>query len=132
MIVAASLTDCPRSAAEAELTSVCVWPWRSEDMRTLLPSLLLLCLLRPRGAQRWRNSSGSLTRLTAAKLQPVSGRGQCDYCQISSTNTYCRYGASSGPGASCGTTLYGKVDPATRQEILDAHNDLRGKASWGW
>ena len=100
-------------------------------MRTLL-SVLLLCLLRPGVAQRWRNSSGSLTRLTAAKLQPVSGRGQCDYCQLSSTNTYCRYGASSGPGPSCGTTLYGKVDPATRQEILDAHNDLRGKASWGW
>ena len=124
------MTDCPHSAAEAELTSVWVWPWRSEDMRTLL--LTILCLLRPGGAQRWRNSSGSLTRLAAAKLQPVSGRGQCDYCRLSSTNTYCRYGASSGPGPSCGTTLYGKVDPATRQEILDAHNDLRGKASWGW
>ena len=124
------MTDCPHSAAEAELTSVWVWPWRSEDMRTLL--LTILCLLRPGVAQRWRNSSGSLTRLTTAKLQPVSGRGQCDYCQLSSTNTYCRYGASSGPGPSCGTTLYGKVDPATRQEILDAHNDLRGKASWGW
>ena len=123
------MTDCPHSAAEADLASVWVWPWRSEDMRTLL--LTILCLLRP-GVAQWRNSSGSLTRLTAAKLQPVSGRGQCDYCEISSTNTYCRYGASSGPGPSCGTTLYGKVDPATRQEILDAHNDLRGKASWGW
>ena len=92
-------------------------------------TFLLICGLRNCRAEQRPNSSDTMSLKTSPKLQSASVGGDCDYCQINSFNTYCRHGGG-GVGASCGKVLSNKVDAATRQEILDAHNDLRGKVSF--
>ncbi|QQP50767.1 Venom allergen 5 [Caligus rogercresseyi] len=48
----------------------------------------------------------------------------CDYCSLSSRNTYCRYGQSE--TVSCvGVISAGLPSEAVKQEILNVHNDLR-------
>ena len=89
-------------------------------MKFLL-SFLFLCFLifQQNEAQlRSRKSSKILSR-------------ECNYCHISHQNTYCRYSNKTGAGGSCGRVMFRQVEEERRQEIVDAHNELRGRTARG-
>ena len=82
--------------------------------------------------------------------EPKMQSPNCNYCKISSQNTFCLHRQKSkfsilidilifnnlisshgGTSSSCGKILKQGLDDNLKQEILDAHNDLRSKIARG-